>query len=254
MDNRDRILNAAISTFARRGWASTTMADVAREAGKSRALIGYHFKNKDALLMACLEVVLNRLERFVTHGLRDWDGSCLHAAELSLGSICRWAVDDPCHVMLYTQYTLMGERLDGFDYDEVYQRRLGRVFRVAREAFAEEYGTEGVAAHRLSQVHLIGALSFSALTTPHLQRMTGQDLTIFDDVYVESMTQAAMSGLYILLEKTRCSDRENSPSARSTDSDSDEEPEPRGLTTRLSFGRKATALTPLALRKFGSRN
>jgi AcrR family transcriptional regulator len=56
-DSRDEILKAAMRLFALRGFHETSMAEVARAAGVSKALIFWHFKTKEELFMA----VLNRL-------------------------------------------------------------------------------------------------------------------------------------------------------------------------------------------------
>jgi AcrR family transcriptional regulator len=55
--SRDEILKAAMQLFASRGFHETSMAEVAREAGVSKALIFWHFKTKEELFVA----VLNRL-------------------------------------------------------------------------------------------------------------------------------------------------------------------------------------------------
>jgi len=56
-DSRDEILKAAMQLFANRGFHETSMSEVAREARVSKALIFWHFKTKEELLVA----VLNRL-------------------------------------------------------------------------------------------------------------------------------------------------------------------------------------------------
>jgi AcrR family transcriptional regulator len=56
-DSRDQILKAAMRLFAVRGFHETSMAEVARAASVSKALIFWHFKTKEELFMA----VLNRL-------------------------------------------------------------------------------------------------------------------------------------------------------------------------------------------------
>ena len=53
-DSRDQILRAATDLFATRGFHETSMAEVARTAGVSKALIFWHFKNKDELFVAVL--------------------------------------------------------------------------------------------------------------------------------------------------------------------------------------------------------
>lgn len=48
-DTRDRVLRAAIETFARDGFARATLADIGRAAGISRPSLLHHFPTKDAL-------------------------------------------------------------------------------------------------------------------------------------------------------------------------------------------------------------
>ncbi len=57
-DSRDEILRAATDLFATRGFHETSMAEVARSAGVSKALIFWHFKNKEELFVAVLGKLL----------------------------------------------------------------------------------------------------------------------------------------------------------------------------------------------------
>ena len=54
-DKRYRIMNAAIASFAQRGYHQATIADVAREAGVAAGTIYLYFKNKDDLLVSIFE-------------------------------------------------------------------------------------------------------------------------------------------------------------------------------------------------------
>jgi len=49
---RERILGAATTVFARRGFHGTRVADIADHAGIAYGLIYHHFKNKDEILAA----------------------------------------------------------------------------------------------------------------------------------------------------------------------------------------------------------
>lgn len=53
--SRDRILAAALSEFANRGFDGTTTAEIARRAGVTQPLVHYHFDSKDALWHATVE-------------------------------------------------------------------------------------------------------------------------------------------------------------------------------------------------------
>src|SRR3984885_2526583 len=57
-DSRDEILKAAMQLFAGRGFHETSMAEVAREAKVSKALIFWHFKTKEELFLAVLSRLL----------------------------------------------------------------------------------------------------------------------------------------------------------------------------------------------------
>jgi AcrR family transcriptional regulator len=59
---RESILQAAATAFAQKGFASTSMDDVAAEAGITRLILYRHFDSKEALYTAVLERVYARLQ------------------------------------------------------------------------------------------------------------------------------------------------------------------------------------------------
>jgi TetR/AcrR family fatty acid metabolism transcriptional regulator len=61
-DKRERIMNAAIASFAQQGYHQATIADVAREAGVAAGTIYLYFKNKDDLLVSIFE---EKVQRFI---------------------------------------------------------------------------------------------------------------------------------------------------------------------------------------------
>ena len=50
-----QLIEATIDSLARRGYAETTMADVADGAGLSRGIVNFHFESKEKLLIATLQ-------------------------------------------------------------------------------------------------------------------------------------------------------------------------------------------------------
>lgn len=56
----ERITSAACRAFAERGVAATRVADIAREAGVSSAIVHYYFRSKDQVLLAALRWVSGR--------------------------------------------------------------------------------------------------------------------------------------------------------------------------------------------------
>lgn len=52
---REQLVRSTIESIARRGFADTTLADVADGAGLSRGIVNFHFRSKDQLLDETLE-------------------------------------------------------------------------------------------------------------------------------------------------------------------------------------------------------
>ncbi len=52
---RQQLIEATIDSLAKRGYAETTMADVADGAGLSRGIVNFHFESKEKLLIATLQ-------------------------------------------------------------------------------------------------------------------------------------------------------------------------------------------------------
>jgi AcrR family transcriptional regulator len=55
IDQRGRLLDIALTLFARQGIADTTLAAIAREAGVTPAMVHYYFKTRDQLLDLLIE-------------------------------------------------------------------------------------------------------------------------------------------------------------------------------------------------------
>jgi AcrR family transcriptional regulator len=60
-ERRLRILQAAVTTFARRGYAEASMEEIARASDITKPVLYDHFASKDALLVAVLESVRDTL-------------------------------------------------------------------------------------------------------------------------------------------------------------------------------------------------
>ncbi len=60
-DTQEHILDAALACIARDGLDSTSLRDVAREADVSLGLLGYHFDDRQTLLVAAFQLTTDRL-------------------------------------------------------------------------------------------------------------------------------------------------------------------------------------------------
>ena len=70
---RDRILTSAMKVFARKGFASARVSDVAREAGVADGTIYLYFPSKDAILIAIFEEGMQRVIEGLVKGLKPID-------------------------------------------------------------------------------------------------------------------------------------------------------------------------------------
>lgn len=61
-DTRQRILDAAIRVFARKGYHATRMDDIVAEAQVSKGGVYFHFPGKEALFLALIDEFAQRLE------------------------------------------------------------------------------------------------------------------------------------------------------------------------------------------------
>lgn len=64
-DKRQRIVDAAVKVFAKRGFHATRVSDIASAAGVADGTIYLYFKSKDALLVSLFESHVDRLLAFL---------------------------------------------------------------------------------------------------------------------------------------------------------------------------------------------
>ncbi|WP_285566593.1 TetR/AcrR family transcriptional regulator [Streptomyces sp. NBC_01463] len=62
MGNKQDLLDGAKQCLIERGWARTTVRDIAAAAGVSHAAIGYHFGSREALLTQALVEAVDELD------------------------------------------------------------------------------------------------------------------------------------------------------------------------------------------------
>jgi AcrR family transcriptional regulator len=86
-ERRAQLIRAAAAAFARQGFAATSLEDVAREAGVTRAIIYRHFASKTDLFQAVLDDTQERLRARL--GASDQYG------EETVQALVRAACDDP---------------------------------------------------------------------------------------------------------------------------------------------------------------
>lgn len=69
-DQRGRIMDAALDVFARQGFGSARMEEIASTAHTSKGSIYFHFPSKERLFLALADQFANLLERRVTQAIQ----------------------------------------------------------------------------------------------------------------------------------------------------------------------------------------
>lgn len=112
-ETRERLVAAALSIFAARGFEGATTRDIAREAGVALAALPYHFETKEALWRAAADRIFGLLRaQFETH-LRRVEGADPRARLRSLlRELVLFAAKHPeLHRFMLQEGTDRGERL-----------------------------------------------------------------------------------------------------------------------------------------------
>ena len=69
-ERRQRILDAGISVFSRKGYRDTVVDEIAAESGTSKGGVYFHFPNKQAIFMALLDGLAKMLRERIENAVR----------------------------------------------------------------------------------------------------------------------------------------------------------------------------------------
>ena len=90
---REQILDVSVQVFARNGFHSTSMNDVAEAAGVTKPVLYQHFNSKQDLYLALLEEAGNRLRNAVAKAVST-AANGKEQTELGFRAYFRWVADD----------------------------------------------------------------------------------------------------------------------------------------------------------------
>lgn len=77
---RDRILDAALDVFARKGYHRATVDDIVRASGTSKGAVYHHFPNKEAVFLALVDDFAARLASAVAGAIAVHHGALAKVA------------------------------------------------------------------------------------------------------------------------------------------------------------------------------
>jgi AcrR family transcriptional regulator len=90
---REQILDVSVQVFARNGFHSTSMNDVAEAAGVTKPVLYQHFDSKQDLYLALLDEAGNRLRMAVSKAVAS-AANGKEQTELGFRAYFRWVADD----------------------------------------------------------------------------------------------------------------------------------------------------------------
>lgn len=71
LDARERLLETAIGMFAQKGYAGTSVREIAEQAGVSKPVLYYYFKSKEGLFLAILEMAEDLQKQLLAEVLKS---------------------------------------------------------------------------------------------------------------------------------------------------------------------------------------
>ena len=170
VETRERILAAARALFAERGYAGTSIRDLAEALGFTKAALYYHFPGKAEILHALVEPLLEELDAISDRADREPDAAMRDYVRLL-------AARAPGVIGLISDPSAkadVGERFDA-------QRR----FRSLERKLASDGGVLGVRC-------ALGAAHFAVFSTLSARARAGEPPELSDDE-IERIIRAALA-------------------------------------------------------------
>lgn len=190
---RERIIDAAASLFARRGFRATAMEEIAETASVAKGSIYYHFKGKDELLGAVIEEGFALIRRAVHRSVTAY-----HSPTFQLETLIRK------HLALHIEYddlarVIFHDKREGLA--PAVAERIGQVQREYTRFVADLIGRAVAAGHlrvldpEVAATSLLGSLGAVArnCTIPHADETVAYNKKI--DALADQMVQMWFEGV-----------------------------------------------------------
>jgi AcrR family transcriptional regulator len=178
--SRDRILDAAETLFAKRGYAGIGLSEVAEVVGLGKSSLFHHFKSKPQLYAAVAGRILARIEERLVRSLAR-GGDPLVRLERWLDDLVDLLAANPTYARLLLRSLFEDDDLPGDMPEEVAAQRaiagiLGSVGALLREGMRDGLFRAAPVPHVL--LTLIGAVIFPFASGDFGAEVLGRD--IFD--------------------------------------------------------------------------
>jgi AcrR family transcriptional regulator len=185
--SRDRLMQAAVEIFGRKGYAAASVREIVARAGVTKPVLYYHFKSKEGLMTAIIDEAFREVSAVVDKAARQGGtvreqviGLCESLREMVRGHTSELRV-------VHAVYYFAPELLPSFDF-RVFERLIIGEFQRLIKA--------GIAAGELrpvSPMHAAVALG-SVLSSFLDQELLPQDVAL-DDVDLSQVLNLVFDGL-----------------------------------------------------------
>lgn len=160
---RERILEAAMQLFAARGFAATTVRDIATAAGLNLAMIHYYFGNKEGLYRAILEEKVATVQRVLAEAASS-EGTSRARLERYVRAYAHFLCTHPHFARILQQEILNGGKI----VQEVFRPQIARNYRMFRGIVEDGVRTGEFRAIdvEMTPISVIGMIAFFILAQP----------------------------------------------------------------------------------------
>ncbi|WP_035851611.1 TetR/AcrR family transcriptional regulator [Kitasatospora azatica] len=148
--SRRRLMRATTELVDQRGYAATTLADIAERAGLARGLVSYYFDGKRLLMQSATHRLMH-LELAAALAVLPGDASPQERLATAIDQVLRTALDHP-RVMRSHLALILDPDVGGFVQDPE-QQQLGAIL---REVLAGWGAGDPVAEHAVLRSALMG--------------------------------------------------------------------------------------------------
>lgn len=101
MSIREMILDAAAAAFTRRGFAKTTMDDIAKAVGATKGLIYYHFPSKFDIYLGGYELGMNKVKQAVEPRAEDSGNGLERLRQMAIAHVWNLMINPKYHHLIH---------------------------------------------------------------------------------------------------------------------------------------------------------
>jgi TetR/AcrR family transcriptional regulator len=189
VSSRDRILDAAETLFAKRGYAGVGLREVAEVVGLGKSSLFHHFKNKPQLYAAVCGRILRRIEESLMRTLAA-GGTPVERIEHWLDDLVDLLVENPSYARVLLRSLFEDDDLAGDMPEEIeVERAIASIMRSAAALLREGMGSGAFRAAHVPHtlLTLVGITVFPFASGEFGQEMLGKD--VFDPAEVQRRKQ-----------------------------------------------------------------